>query len=725
MIADLTVPTSDKDREKWSQGILDSVTRYSGGKTWGKMRNSYQERFNKFLGHLEVSDYKHIHSTLGKTKPMMFANYPLFEPLIQRLVGEYTSRPVPFTINRINKNAYSDKLSLMGELASEQIVAPILARIEKEHGMKMPIEQKMQYVPDQFKAMPHKSIRDALEVNLKYGLNYLYHTYHLIDENAKDLYSILINDDVMSKIDVVGNDPVIRNIPIQNCIFQTGEDNYIFQKIHQKTPFMGTDTWMTVSDIIMWYGHRMTKKQKGQLINDQQKCMANVEAVDALNADGICYRMGNGGGFEVRVVDIELKATNEKKFLKKPYVPDRTDIYFLDTINEVWEMVKCGKDICLSPRKKKNQIPEQGDFMNLQFSYFGMQSRHSMYEKGFAVQLLYNVCLMTLEFLLNQSGGKATRYASERKPDGMEYEDVAYSAKVLGIVVEQIRVGDIPGRSTAGGEVDFGPSASIQYIIALATMLVQTAERMTGVPSARSGSAAPSAPVGTIRSNIVQANFMTKPVYDVLTRHVETGLQRAADLIKYLWEGDETKSYIGGDGMPVVFKVAKNLKLADVAIYAQSSIQVAEEKDAVLQYAEKTLATDATMLLEVIKVFNSESGAEAESVLELGLGAIRANANALEKSKIEVQQQTNQIAAEELAMKKEELMIKREIPVKVARTNKESAENVALIQKEKGLNEKTFANRALLDQAEMKNQHEMQMADMEQQQPVEAAAPAQ
>lgn len=725
MINDLTVPTTERERQEWADNITDSVGVYSSSEVWNYSRYDYQENFRRFTGDLDPSDFKYITEPLGKPKPMHFANYPLLEPLIQRLIGEYTSRPVPFSILRVNKNAYSSKMNMMGRLAAEQILAPIWAEAEKIIGMKLPIEKKMELIPEQFKSTPHKSIRDALEINLKYGLNYLYHRYGFSGEFSKAAYDVLINNDVCAKIDIVNNDPVITHKPIQNMIFQRGEGNYIFDKIHRRSPFMGTDLWLPLSEILHKYGYRLKTDQRRKLLSDQKTLIANPSYIEEWNQKGYCVR-NYQGAYYYRVIDIEVKAHSEKQFLSIPYEPNNEKVYSNRSIDEIWNMVKISRDCYLRPIRMRNQIPYQGNHMDLQFSYFGMLSRHSFFTRAFPVQLLYSNCLMTLDFLMNQAGGKATRYATERKPDGYELEDVSYSAKTLGLVIEQIRAGDIPGRSTAGGEVDFGPSASIQYIIALATMLTQTAERMTGMPSARSGQAASTSPVGTVQSNLIQSSFMTKPIFDVLDTFAETGLQRCADLIRYLWVPGETKAYHSGDGAAHVFKVSQDFELAEAGIFVQSSVKQAQEKDYIMGWMEKTIATDATMILEMVKAFNSESGAEIQQVLELGISAIRQTQERMNQQKVEVGQQANAIAQEANRLKQEELDIKRTVPVKTATIQKASAENVALINKEKALNEAADARIAENDRMlfEME-QNEKQMEREERmaaQQPVGSEA---
>lgn len=705
MIEDLLVPEKDTDRKKWAEQLADRVGLYSHGAAWNTIRYNYEDRFRKWKGDLELGDYEHIHSTLGKPKPMLFANYPLFAPLIQEQVGEYSSRPVPFGINRINKNAYSDYLNMQSNLVLEKILSPVWARIEKEQGVKLPIEQKMQMIPEQFQSMPHKSIRDQVEVTMKYGINYLYHTYKFGGGFSQNLYDIMINDDCFSKIELYGNDPVIEHIPIQNAIFQVGEDNYIFDEVHKRSPFMGKDVWMTLDGVISRYGHRMTKDQKKALLDDNTKMRANPDAMTGFNNECggyTAYRKADGGIYQCRVLDFEVKAINKKKFLKAPYQPDKEEIYDSRTVNEVWEICKLGR-VHLEPRKRKNQIPNKGNYFDNQFSYFGTLSRHSFFRSAWPVQLLWNTSWQTLDFLLNQSGGKAARMATERKPDNKEWSDIAWQMKVLGVIEEQIRVGDTGGRSTMGGEVDFGPSASIQYIIQMIQLLKTTAEGMTGVSKARQGQGASTAPGVSLQSSIIQSTYATKPIYDVLTTHSETGLQRCMDLIVYLWDKDETKSYIGGDGLPQVFKwiAVKDIRNRELGIYMDSAMQKAQEKDAIMELMRPLSATDATMILETIKVFNAESGAEAEQILEHGIGTIRKNMEAMEKAKIQVGQKANELTERELDLRERELKIKETIPVKVAGIHKESAENVQMLKNEESEKSAIIANRGALDQQQL------------------------
>jgi hypothetical protein len=113
------------------------------------------------------------------------------------------------------------------------------------------------------------------------------------------------------------------------------------------------------------------------------------------------------------------------------------------------------------------------------------------------------------------------------------------------------------------------------------------------------------------------------------------------------------------------------------------------------------------MILELVKTYNAESGAEAEVILEHAVNIIRQTQNKIEQSKIAVMEQGNQIAAHANRLKEEELFIKRTVPLEVAKTQKAGSENVALINKEAKLNE------SVEDRILQNNQHlqEMELAD--------------
>lgn len=683
----LTLPETESKRLEWATELLRHVSKHSTSKRWNKARYDYQKNFDRYTAQIDKDELLYFSETYGKAKPVMLASYPLLEPLMQRMIAEYTSMPMPFHVQRINKNAYSERMQFLGRLAAEKVLAPIWDAVEKQFGMKLPIDKKMDFIPEQFKLAPHKSIRDSVEVTMKYGINYLYYTYRLQDQFSACLADILINNDCIGKIDIVGNDAKITRVPIQNAIFERGEDNYIFDELHKRSPYIGTDTWMTLHDIIYKYCHRLKTEQRQKLLTDERAISDDQGLLETYNRDGYCVRAVNGGALEFRVIDIEVMAHVEKKFMAMPYQPDNDKIYNSHEIDEVWSLVRISNDTVLRPVRAYNQIPYRGNCTDLQFSYFGMLSRHSFYTKAYPIQNLYSNCMMTLDFLLSTSGGKATRYATERTPDGMEYEDVAYSAKILGLVVEQVRAGDIPGRSTAGGEVDFGPSASIQYIIALITLLTNTAERMTGVPSARSGQAASSSPVGTIQSNLLQSSYMTKPIMDTMSTFTEIGYQRCADIIRYLWQADETKAYIGGDMIQHVFKVTEEFSLSDIGIYIQSGVKVNQDKERVINLLEKTLATDPSMILEIIKAYNAESVGEVEQIVEIGVNIIRQQKQRMEQSKIDADIERNKIADYANKLKEEELRIKRTVPIEEKKISKQASENVALINKEAMLNQ--------------------------------------
>ncbi len=725
---DLNLPEKGEVRDKWAKQILDGAAGIADSRFFINWRNRYQENFNKFKGLIPEGDYEHVINTFGSqfSKPTIYGNYPLLEPLIMQLVGEYSAKDIPFAVHKINKNAVSEKMNMVGSLLFEQMAKPYWDAIEKKMGVKLPIEKKMDALPDGAKKYMNYNYRDMEEEVMFNAIEYLKYRHRLGDEYGRILLDILINNDGFGKIEWIDGDPVPRRVSNLRALFNPPPDDYVWRDVSADMEWFGEDLAMSYDEVVHTYGPRMKPE-------DLKKFKKNV---DQYRRDGRYlgwninfknYWYNDIGVLMIRVIDIQVKVQTEKTFKLNtdkmdPSIERRTDT---GTVSEVWNMFKIGHDI-YDYSKKKNQIPIRDNYRDMQLDYFGVLTQYSFYRKAYPLQLLYNTLHTTFDFLCNQAGGKAIEIDLANIPDGYKPNDIAYMAKVQGLILRQRKEGDLNGGKPISGEVDFGLSNSISQLFAAMGVCERTAERITGVTPGRQGLLSSDTTNGVASQNLIQSTFATQPIFDALRLVTEQGLQRSCDLIRYTWDKDETRSYFMGDMGMKVLKVPATLRNYNYGLFVVNNMEDKRNKEWILSMGEKVLSTDASMYLEIVKMFNAGSSIEAEKILESAMTIIRNQQQQIEQSKLELQKQGNEIASRANDLKEKELEIKASVPLQVAEIQKSGNLGAADVNKQAKENVADIMSKGNIDKEALKghNSYQVQQAALDQQ-PEEATTEAQ
>lgn len=717
---DLNLPEKGEVRDKWAKQILDGAAGVADSRFFINWRNRYQENFNKFKGIIPEGDYQHVINTFGSqfSKPTIYGNYPLLEPLIMQLVGEYSAKDIPFAVHKINKNAVSEKMNTVGNLLFEQMAKPYWDALEKQMKVKLPIDKKIDALPDGAKKYMNYNFRDMEEEVMFNAIEYLKYRHRLGDEYGRILLDILINNDGFGKIEWIDGDPVPRRVSNLRALFNPPPDDYVWRDVSSDMEWFGEDLAMSYDEVVHTYGPRMKP-------DDLKKFKKNVDQYRTdgrylgWNIDFKNYWYNDIGVLMIRVIDIQVKVQTEKTFKLNtdkmdPSIERRTDT---GTVSEVWNMFKIGHDI-YDYSKKQNQIPIRDNYRDLQLDYFGVLTQYSFFRKAYPLQLLYNTLHTTFDFLCNAAGGKAIVVRTDRIPAGYKPNDIAYMAKVQGLILVQPKEGDLnPGNGPVSGEVDLGLSNSVTQLFAAMGVCERTAERITGVTPGRQGLLSSDTTNGVASQNLIQSTFATQPIFDALRLVTEQGLQRSCDLIRYTWDKDETRSYFMGDMGMKVLKVPGTLRNYNYGLFVVNNMQDNRDKEFIMSLGEKALATDATLLLELVKMYNSNSSIEAEKILENAITIIRNQQQQQQQATLQVQQQANQIASRANDLKEQDLQIKATVPLQVANIQKEGNVGAAQVNKEAKENVADIMSKGGIDKEALKghNQFQVQQSAIDQQ----------
>ena len=359
----------------------------------------------------------------------------------------------------------------------------------------------------------------------------------------------------------------------------------------------------------------------------------------------------------VKVIDLQWKAMGENYLPTERKSKDKTKKRGFNVVDmmEKWEGVQIGHDIFIRCQRGSHQIRPATNFRRVELDYFGIQTKESIIRIGWGLQMLYDITMLQIEFLLNQAGGKATVIYLDDIPNGAdgkpkyELDDIIYMAKVMGVIVKQRKEGvALRGDSNSYGQVDFGVGNSMQPLIELKAMLEQTARTLTGVNDVRLGFNKPDAGLGVTNNALVQSNYITAPIFNAHSKVTECALNKMATLQKILYPSQEKKAYVLGDMSWKVLQWTKDMALSETGIRVYDSYQNNMKKEKMVGLASQVLSTEPLMVLEIVKMMNAGSEIEAQKILENGVETMRKINDDMKERQLASAERANELAAQRL-----------------------------------------------------------------------------
>lgn len=720
------VPEGKTERKEWCKQWLDRISNYAISPNVLNRRLRYAEYYNFSDGIFDVMDYAHVWATFGNAKPMTFTNYPLLSVLVDALVGDWLNNNLAFSVFKVNPEAIDERCTLEGEFIAMQMAKPYWDKLEQQLGTKLNFDDRMQSIPDNIKQFFTYDYRDMQEQTVYDGMNYIIEAHNEKGEFEAMLKDIAICNDAYGKIEYINGDPVVKRVHPMFALVDVGINDYSTSKIIDKElDSFGEERYLTHSEVLYNYGYWMTPNDRLMLQQMVQGFMSGSSS-NAAVINNITFLRKEEGTIRIRCVEGEWKARNNVEFpvdfdplLNKPK-KESIDIF------DVYEGVLIGQKIYCKCQKKKNALRNGDNYRQAQLDHFGVLTKYGIYPKAAPLQMLYNIVMSHIEFAINQAGGKAMVLYTDDFPLGedgkplYELDDLIYKAKVQGVILRQKKEGITPQDNYQ--QHDFGLSSTINNLYLFKTMIEQTASRMTGISPERFGFTKSEQAVGVTNSNVQYSATATQPLFYAHSKMIETGLQKAADLMKVVWARNDTRAYVVGDlGMKII-QMDEKLGLSDYGIFIRNSMKDAQEKQFLRDATIQTLAIDPAQILTVIKIMNSGSPIQAEKIIEKAVGDMKA----LEQQKLAIQQQQvqqqQQIAAAQLKQNQDQFNQKMDTDkykadraydatVDKSQIDKEAAENVKLLETKGKIDNTQLTSHNTAQLNEQQREHDRQMEE--------------
>ncbi len=676
------IPSSKKN-EEWVLNCINSIIAYQD--TGDRYRNEKVKDHENYLiaeGYFDTKQFEYVTDMYGITAPARLVNYPMIMPKLDLLAGELISQPLSFTVNVINRDAIRRKNEKKIQVAAEFILRPLRREMEKVTGVEFKDEDVGMEIPDDVREFQDLKFRDAIEEQVHTGIQYVIQKYDLKNLFKRGFYDMGVTSKEFYRVVIKNGDPVPERLDPRTVIYDPDAD---VEDLHNAL-YAGVDNYWTPNEIIDRLGHKLTEKDIDYI--EELSRMESSWYQDN-NVPFSSYIYTKDTSLKVRVVDIQWRSIRMMKFKKSPnkfdpevpyykmladdYKPKKGEEIVRRPITEIWKGTKIGHEKIIDWGPKPNQYRFEENYAEAKLDYFGVIKTNfngrtlSIVDALKNIQILYNVVMYHIELCMARAGGKSIVYDVAQKPKKTPLADVLYHAKNSGLIlINSKQEGQQVSTFNQFQQIDFTLSNSVQQLVNLKLMLEDTAEKLTGISSARSGVQKQGDLVGVTERNVLQSTTITAPMFDLHYKVVGQVLQDVANKMRMCWANEGRMANVFGDMGMQTFKIDKAISLDEYGIFIKNSSKEVQEKQIMLQLLERYSSTGAVEPLAAIKAVRGDSATEVENILVSALKEMKAQQVELEERKIAAQEQKNQIDAQKI-----------QVPVQVAQINAESDVQVA------------------------------------------------
>lgn len=715
------------DVQKTPEWCKDNIRAMLGYQTYtskyNRERKKDYENYLLYNGVFDVKQFEYITNTYGVSSPARLVNYPIIAPKIDIIVGEFVSQPLNFDVQAISRDAITSKLETKVGIVAEKVLKTVRKELQEELGVELEDEEFGVEIPDDIEKFIHMNYREQVEDITYNGLRHLVHKYNLKNVFKQGLYDMCITSKEFYKIEVRNGDPYVRRVDPRSLLYDVDNE----AESLQDSNWVAEERFLTINEILDEFGNELTQHQISQLEEIRQ---SGADSWNRYNKPYQWYfKEDNNNPLRIRVVTAEWKSLRTlkyklspnkfdpenpfKKRVKDTYKAKKGEQVDKRTTTDIWTATQIGHEIMVNCRRLPNQIRKEENYAYAPLSYVGVIKNNidgitlSLVDALKNIQLFYNIVVYHMELALARSGGKAIVYDTSQKPNGLSFDDVIYHAKNSGVIpINSKQEGNQIQSFNQFQQIDFTLSNSVQQLINLKIMLEQTAEKVTGITGAREGFTKTDA-VGVNERNVIQSSLITQPLIALHSKVIEMVFQQLADQMPAAWSDGKKISYVLGDYTAKFFEVTEDIRKHEVGVYVMNTNKNKQDKEAMMQFAQAAMQSGATGLLDVIKIYNSESANQAESILEQGIKAVQEEQAQAAQAQQEGQQQAAQAEAEAAQADRELKMQDIQKDVTVAKIQADALLKSTQMKIDGGQETQDFAQKHQADMAVLNTTNDM------------------
>ncbi len=627
--------------------------------------------YKKFNGTHIGFAVQYLNKTYGKKNAMKYIDYRLGRPKIEKLIGEFTERPINTTVFSINKEAQIKKLDSFylakGLYDNKEEVQELRGKYGQEavaNGMPIPTEDPQQTY------WSTASSKTKNEITMQLFINHFIKTRKTFSYSLTSCYrDVIIAGEAHGKVGLdKSKKPFYREIDPRDRIFLENDRDHFCHE----SPFHGDKQRMFLSQIISTYN--LNAKEIEALMQEGQNSDFEYEdSYERTNANGaeqsfwvytlqwksydpIITKNSPAKNKTLPTDDYKVDIPVEKyiedhKEIKKDIAKNNytVDIQYKETL---WEGTRIGRSLYKKCGPKKNIMGSYDEPFGTKYEYVSYLSntvngmRISIKELLDAIEEQYNIVRFQINRELAKMKGMTLAYNRAFMPKGKTMKDVLYRLVNDGLLdYDSSEDGNISGETIdpkdAIKAIDLGASASLQMLIMLAQNLEATAETISGISNQRIGDIKASETATNAQSAIASSKTITEPIntgFDIFITEIVTLIMEQSKIAALL-DPEWGETIVGPNGMEFL-KISKSIALDDFANYLNDYRKEKEVRQNSMHYAEMAINSGELKVEDLMDAGMEETISGAIAVLRTGTKRIRdaANAQVEEQNKIKREQ---------------------------------------------------------------------------------------
>lgn len=658
--------------ENWAKSVFNYVDQLLG-----TIPQSYSNRFYDMqalyelrAGNLCADDYKSMNDYTGiipeDNNPINIGNHPLIFDICNSLLGEEQAKPFNFMAMQSNPDVvtktmeekkklvslmlesfYKDELSKTGEIADEQLQND--QGWQKGHTFSSveEIEKHMQ-----------STYKDELEIQAQHAINYLAQVCNAKMKFDKGYDHMLTSGRQIYYVGSNNNEP---NLRVCNPLFIDFDNSPDIDRI-EDCAWVREIEFIPVSVAYERY-YKVLKPEdieKLENIKGQNLVRANYPGYPingTMPYDMVYNSPGSGSSYYnnnlniynngstmitakhlcwvglrkvVHIGYIDEQGLLQESIVDEDYKKTGKEIFYEEHwINEVYEATQLGgpltSDIFVNVGPRRNQHKSINNPSKCKLPYVGLIHR-SINAREISIvrmlrhyQRLYNIMWDRLEIAIARAKGKILLFDITQIPkqyDTPVWLDFLFKQGIAFIDPSQESNKGMPSSFNQFREFDLTISQSIGQYMSIISMIKQAAADLVGISSQRMGDIAASETVSNVNTSInrstIATNYLTVAHNDCKKRVLTMLIEESQSC----WIDGKQGQYMMSDTDRILFQVNPDeYPYADFDIFVNNSVKDASILDFIKQQSHAAIQNNQAKLSDIIKVLQSDSIAQASSIL--------------------------------------------------------------------------------------------------------------
>lgn len=654
ILQDQKIPESKKTK-LWDMSHVNNYLEYRGSVNQNDRREEQLKCWKYYHGYNDVEKQKNnavVTKPYGFSLGIEYMHYPLISSIIEQVVGEWMTRPVKKKTYVMNKEGKAKKLDQMFAMVTESIL--------REANEDPEIQEALGFVPET--PNPEIELPEDIEDFIENG------DFKTTSEEVSDLIleqvlevknnkaklkdllvDVLVQDEIIASIEKKDGHPSIKRENIFECDMDWNPEEEI-----QKDPqYFIKDKYLPFNEILNSY--ELSKEEEAILKSysslGRTSMVSSGDGYDDPKNRNEYWFTNSGDIMQIRCVEmfwiskrqLSAKVTINKKTNEEIYklIPEGYNVKKIDNIKTIWvdyqrHILMVGPDLVLesgpvNERNSRIDDPKK-DILNvvgLKRNNFMNAPMQSAAKKLLQLQDFASELLFELRLAMRRNMGKVLVYDSAQIPKQF-LKSGGYDSAVNRVMhhakKDQFLIINSQDRNARYAfnqftSLDLSSHGMMNDIIATLALVEQLGAKFVGVSQERGGTVDQyQSATGTERA-VAQSTARTEVYINPFENFIEEVLMKVLMKAKHVYEENEVVPYILGDLKTKFLQVYPAFFQDDIGVSIASNFTDQKKKQIIDSAAQQAFSSAQTpeLILELIKILNSDTASESERILRRGI----------------------------------------------------------------------------------------------------------